>query len=215
MYELGLEARLGSCAVAEGRLNHALRNRQSRRCESKQDASAHAVLLQGMWLRAARARERVWDVRRVQLQVQLSAPLAMCSCGWRCASVLATRLYLATEGRLTLRSPIADDPYGGRLMFGAPHPKHIPTAPDHPPAPLAERPQTADRVRARASPAQAMGLSRPTPHPLGPLRRLRLEIQVLELRRAEDDERRAWTPMRACRYREPPAHMIATALLLC
>ena len=81
MYELGLEARLGSCAVAEGRLNHALRNRQSRRCESKQDASAHAVLLQGMWLRAARARERVWDVRRVQLQVQLSAPLAMCSCG--------------------------------------------------------------------------------------------------------------------------------------
>ena len=51
---------------------------------------------------------------------------------------------------------------------------------------------SADHDRVRAFPAQDVGLSRATPRPLGPLRRLRLKIQVLELRRPEDHERRAW-----------------------
>ena len=61
-----------------------------------------------------------------------------------------------------------------------------------------------DRDRARAFPAQAMGPSRATPHILGLLQRIRLNIDVLELRRAEDDELRAQTSVRACRYQEPP-----------
>ena len=64
---------ISSCIHSEDVENAAHGNRESRLCESKQGVPSHAVLLQGMWLHAARACERDWDVRRVQLQVQRSA----------------------------------------------------------------------------------------------------------------------------------------------
>ena len=53
---------ISSCRLSEDAENAAYGNRESRSCESKQDMSAHAVLLQWMWVRAARAHERDWEL---------------------------------------------------------------------------------------------------------------------------------------------------------
>ena len=69
------------------------------------------------------------------------------------------------------------------------------------------------RDRACAFSAQVMGPSRATPHHLGLLHRVRLKIEVLDLLRASGEDERRAPPWCAPAGIEPPAHMIATALL--
>ena len=65
---------------------------------------------------------------------------------------------------------------------------------------------SADRDCARSFTAQIMGPSRAPRRPFGHICRLQLKVEVLDLlRRLGEDERRAQTSARACRYREPPA----------
>ena len=199
---------ISSCRLSEDAENAAYGNLESRRCESKQDVPAHAALLQGMWVHAARAHERDLEHWLVQLQV----PRFCCR-----PVVRAFGLLSPPEGAAryqTRRRRIFSDPERPTRARGQTAQKVRPSLQCSRvidclvPVLRLSLCVSTDRDRARAFPAQAMGLFRPTPHPLVPLRRLRLKIRVLELRRADDDEWRAWTP--TCRYREPPAHMIAT-----
>jgi hypothetical protein len=164
-------------------------------------------------VRAARAREGVWAIGRVQLQVQRLAAT-------RCESLRASqppercgpvpqarrrRIYLNVDEAIGRRGRAAPSRALALLEPRLSQPASRPRCR------AAVGPLVRDRACAFA--AQVMGPSRATPHHLGLLHRVRLKIEVLDLLRASGEDERRAPPWCAPAGIEPPAHMIATALL--
>ena len=176
---------------------------------------SHAVVLQGIWLRAARACEGVWAIGQVQLQVQRLAAT-------RCESLRASqppercgpvpqarrrRIYLNVDEAIGRRGRAAPSRALALLEPRLSQPASRPRCR------AAVDPLVRDRACAFS--AQVMGPSRATPHHLGLLHRVRLKIEVLDLLQASGEDERRAPPWCAPAGIEPPAHMIATALFLC